>query len=148
MNLVSIILLTYNRPNYLKEAIFGILTQNYKYFELIILDNGSSEETNELINSFTDKRISYIRNENNSKDFINFAFTLPLLKYFIITHDDDIMEPDFILKEVEILEKNDEVVLVGTNTILIDNQSKTTKQNTLNFFKDKICNSDKSLTSI
>jgi glycosyltransferase involved in cell wall biosynthesis len=140
LNLVSIILLTYNRPNYLKEAIIGILNQNYKDFDLIILNNGSSEETTELINSFTDARISHIRNEINSKDFINVAFTLPLLKYFIITHDDDIMEPNFILKEVDILEKNNETVLVGTNTILIDSESKTTKQRTFNFYKDKSWN--------
>ena len=94
--LISVVLITYNRPNYLKECIDSILSQTFKQFELFILDNGSDCSTKDIINQFSDKRIKYIRNKINSKSFINKGFEFTKNKYLIITHDDDIMKNNFL----------------------------------------------------
>lgn len=138
MKKLSIILQTYNRPFFLKQAIDGILNQTFIDFELIIFDNGSELETTLLINSYSDKRISHVRNDVNSREFINDIFKIQLCEYFIITHDDDIMEPDFISSEINIFEKFPNVGLVGTNTRLIDIDNKVLKESTLNYKNDKI----------
>ena len=60
---IAISIITHNRPNYLKESIDSILNQSFDDFDLFILDNGSSIETLELINSYDDARIYYKRSE-------------------------------------------------------------------------------------
>ena len=59
---VTIALLTYNRSGYLKEAIEGVLSQTYRNFEFLILDNGSTDDTPDVVLSIKDDRIRYVRN--------------------------------------------------------------------------------------
>ena len=56
---IDIFLVTYNRENYLRESIASILKQTYKEFNLIILDNCSTDHTTQVVNSFFDSRIKY-----------------------------------------------------------------------------------------
>jgi glycosyltransferase involved in cell wall biosynthesis len=63
--LVSILFCTYNRQEMLKISLKSILEQNYKNIEIILIDDCSTDKTSEVINSFQDKRIKYIRNEKN-----------------------------------------------------------------------------------
>ena len=62
---VSIILPTYNRAKYLDRAISSVLNQSYSDFELIIVDDASTDNTKEVVDMFDDDRIRYIRNEKN-----------------------------------------------------------------------------------
>ena len=101
---INIVLITYNRPLFLEKAINSILAQTFGRFNLIILNNGSEIETDEVINSFTDKRITTIKNKMNSKEFINSAFSYLNCKYLMITHDDDEMLSDFLDHQINILE--------------------------------------------
>ena len=55
---------TYNCAPYIGQAIRSILNQSYKDFELLIIDDGSSDNTEEIINQFIDNRIRYIRREH------------------------------------------------------------------------------------
>ncbi len=57
---VSVIIPTYNRVHFLKEAIDSVLSQTYPYFELLIVDDGSEDETEALVRSYQDKRIRYL----------------------------------------------------------------------------------------
>jgi len=63
---LTIAVLTYNRVNYLEQAIGGILAQTYGDFELLILDNGSTDHTPHYVISLNDQRIRYVRNPPNS----------------------------------------------------------------------------------
>ncbi len=63
--LVSVILPTYNRARTLKRAVDSVLHQGYSNFELIIVDDASTDGTQELVATFTDSRISYVRLPNN-----------------------------------------------------------------------------------
>ena len=62
--MVSVVIPTYNRIKFLKHATDSVLAQTYKDFELIIVDNGSTDNTYELISQYHDSRIRYIKQEN------------------------------------------------------------------------------------
>ena len=62
--MISVVLPSYNRAHILPRAIESILGQTYKDIELIIVDDGSSDNTAEVVGSFSDSRIVYVRQEN------------------------------------------------------------------------------------
>ena len=121
-NKVTIVLTTYNRPKFLILALDSILRQTFKNFRLVILDNGSDNETYKLINSYDDKRIYYIKSDTNNLDFLNKAFTFTKLKYLMITHDDDIMEETLIERHIKKMDSNDEIGLISSSINLIDKE--------------------------
>ena len=135
---VTIALITYNRPNYLQDAIKGAISQTYKDFELLIMDNGSDFPTRQIIDSFDDPRIVYRRNPENSREFINEAFLYAKGEYLLITHDDDIMMSDMIRRQLEILENDHDVLAVACNMSDIDSRGKILKKITHKLNKDLI----------
>ena len=137
MAVVNVVLTTYNRPAFLKEALEAILNQSFKDFKLYILDNGSDIGTKNLLNTLKDKRIKIIENEVNSLEFINKAFDLIDSKYMILTHDDDIMEPDFLSSQINLLEIDDTINLLACQISLIDENSKYLNKIRPRLFKTK-----------
>ena len=129
---VTVALITYNRPKYLKNAIEAIINQTYKDFELIIMDNGSMLDTYELIKPYLNEQVKYHKNPINSRDYINEVFSMASGDYLLITHDDDMMKPTMIEKEVTELEKNNNCVLVSCNTSLINEDDNILKQKAYN----------------
>jgi glycosyltransferase involved in cell wall biosynthesis len=115
MNLVSIAIITYDRPHLLKFAIEAALVQSYENIELLIIDNGSTMETSKLIDSYNDKRIKVFKNTINFREFYNYPFFIATGRYLVITHDDDIMHPNFIQRELDEILNNREVVAVSCN---------------------------------
>ena len=105
---------TYNGEQFLEEKITSILNQNFTDFELIISDNGSTDTTKEICNNFAikDKRIRFFSHKKNVGAFWNFDFILKKAcgKYFMWTAVDDKILPGFYEKNIEILEKNSNVV--------------------------------------
>lgn len=138
MGVINIILVTYNRPKFLKKAISSILAQTFEKFNLIILNNGSEIETDEVIKSFKDRRITNIKNNINSKEFINSAFRYLDCEYFMITHDDDEMAPSFLDHQINILRLKDEIDLLSSRINLIDENSDNLKKVRPRLFRDKI----------
>jgi glycosyltransferase involved in cell wall biosynthesis len=97
--LVSIGIPTYNRAEgFLEQAINSARGQNYPNIEIIIGDNCSQDRTGELVQSFADPRIRYYRHENNIGPENNFNFCLDQANgaYFLLLHDDDLIDPDFV----------------------------------------------------
>ena len=115
MHKVTVALNTFNRSDLLKYAIQAILNQKYTDFEFLILDNGSTDNTEKVVKSFKDERIIYKKNLINSRNFYNYAFFIAKGEYLIITHDDDYMLPNMLEYEVNILETMPNVVCVSTN---------------------------------
>lgn len=120
---LTVALLTYNRLHYLKEAIEAILNQSYKHFELLLLDNCSTDGTGEFVLGLKDPRIRYVRNaaDYSSVQFNCLsAFHLALGRRVIVTHDDDIMEFDMLERQMYFLDCHPEVQLVWTRVSDID----------------------------
>ncbi len=94
--MITVALLTFNRPHYLRFAIESILNQTYKDFDFWIIDNGSNSETLEVIKSYNDERICLIRIDKNTRESANIPFTGETREYFMLMHDDDTLELNFL----------------------------------------------------
>jgi len=112
---VSVIIITYNRANLLTKAVASVLTQDYLDFELIIIDDASSDNTSEVVPE--DSRIKYFRNETNlgiSKSR-NRGVSLATGEYVAMLDSDDYwLVNNKLSKQVSYLDSNLEVGLVGT----------------------------------
>lgn len=113
---ISTILSVYNGEKYLKEALKSILDQTFKDFELIVINDGSTDQTGAVIDSFTDSRIIKIKNDRNLGLVASLNKGLEVARgEFIARMDaDDISMPERFTKQVEFLEKNREVGVLGT----------------------------------
>jgi glycosyltransferase involved in cell wall biosynthesis len=122
--LLTVALLTYNRANYLKEAIAGILAQTYTDFEFLILDNGSTDETPQVVLGIKDNRIRYVRNPPGSAVEFNgvSAFHIARGDRIVVTHDDDIMEPTMLERQMHLMDEHPDVIVTWTNVIMINHR--------------------------
>jgi glycosyltransferase involved in cell wall biosynthesis len=142
---VTIAINTYNRENLLKYAINGVLSQTFLDFELLILDNGSNDNTLSVVSAFSDNRISYIKNHFNSRSFYNYAFFIAKGEFLIITHDDDIMDHDMIENQIKIMHLYPNVSCVSTNARQIDLYDKILDENE-NYNYDQILSKNEYLS--
>lgn len=104
--LVTIYTITRNRADLLPRAMKSILGQTYKNIEYLIIDSASTDNTEDVVNSFHDDRIRYIKLEEN-KTFgacVNMAFDMATGKYVSELDDDDEYRLDKIEKQVELFE--------------------------------------------
>jgi glycosyltransferase involved in cell wall biosynthesis len=128
---VSVCIPTYNRPEFLRQSIESVLMQTFSDYELIISDNASEESTTDIIRSFKDSRINYIRKQKNIGPIDNFNSCLAAAKgeYITIFHDDDIMLPDNLAFKVEALDHNERGGMVHSNFHIIDKNGAITQKN-------------------
>jgi glycosyltransferase involved in cell wall biosynthesis len=107
--LVSVLMTAYNRERYLEEAIESVLASTLRDFELIIVDDASSDKTAEIANSYAkkDKRIKVFINEHNLGDYPNRnkAASYAQGKYIKYLDSDDIMYPHCLDVMVSCMEK-------------------------------------------
>lgn len=127
MPLVSVIMTTYNQGYLIEKAIKSVLSQNFKDFEFIIVNDGSTDNTEQIIKKFNDQRIVYLKNEKNlgvPKSF-NRAIKISQGKYIArIDSDDFWVDENKLKKQVEFLENHPEYVAVGGGMIVVDLESK------------------------
>ena len=135
---LTIALTTYNRPNFLQESIKSILNQTFKDFDLVILDNGSTNETTSVIYSFNDSRISCVRNQTNDLEFVNNAFSYTKNDFLMIFHDDDIMEPTMLEEMIKIIKSDEEINTISSSINLINSNSKNLNKVRPRIIKDKV----------
>ncbi len=125
---VSIGLAVYNGEKYLREAIDSILAQTFTDFELIISDNASTDQTEEICKDYAakDSRIRYFRNTTNigGANNENRTFLLSKGQYFRLAADDDVLAPSLIEKCVKVLDAEPTVVLCHSTIIKIDEQGR------------------------
>ena len=119
---VSILLPVYNVSAYLGEAIRSILQQSFTDFELIILNDGSTDETENVVLSFSDKRIRYIINEHNSGLIytLNKGIDLATAEWIARMDGDDIADHQRIEKQWQYIQANPGIKVLATRVQLIN----------------------------
>ena len=113
---VTVLMPVYNGEKYLTEAIDSILNQTFTDFEFLIINDGSTDNSETIILSYDDSRIRYEKNETNLKliTTLNKGIELCKGKYIVRMDADDISALDRIEKQVEFMEKHPDVGLCGT----------------------------------
>lgn len=150
--MVSVIIPNYNHSNYLLERIKSVLAQTYSDFEVIILDDFSTDNSRNIIENFKDhpKVSNVIFNEVNSGSvFKQWIKGIEIAKgdYIWIAESDDFAEPNFLSKMIPILDNDKDIGLIYCDSnIVYDNKKQENKFNTLNdlrkyMFKTKLWNS-------
>lgn len=143
---ISIIVTSNNRAHIITDTINSILNQTYKDFELIIVDNFSNDNTEEIISNFmkNDMRIRYYKNQNNGIVAVNRNFGIKKAKgeYIAFCDDDDLWLPKKL--EEQLKHFDDDIIGVGTSSILFGDLSfhrqKTIRKNILFKFDDFLRN--------
>jgi glycosyltransferase involved in cell wall biosynthesis len=117
--LVSVLMAVYNGEKFQREAIESILNQTYANFEFLIINDGSTDLTEDIILSYSDSRIRYIKNETNLKLIasLNKGLDLAKGKYIARMDADDISLPERLEKQVDFMERNQEYILIGTRVL-------------------------------
>lgn len=114
---VSVIMPTYNRAHYLSEAIQSVLNQTFRDFELIVVDDGSTDKTTELLKSTHDARTLCIRQEHSGiSAAMNTGINASRGKYIARLDSDDIWVPQMLATQVAVLDRRSEVGLVYAMT--------------------------------
>jgi len=124
---VSIIIPTYNRAELLHTAITSVLNQTYQDFEILIIDDASKDNTQEVVKSFNDRRIKYIRHKENKGEAVarNTGIMNSNGEYIAFLDDDDEWLPEKLWLQVDLLKNSQpKVGCVYTGYFVIDRSSK------------------------
>ncbi len=115
--LVSVILPVYNAEKYLRDAIRSVLDQTLNDFELLLIDDGSSDNSLAIMRSFTDSRIRIIQNDSNRGLIysLNKGIEISKGKYIARMDADDLCVAERFEKQVDFLEKNLAVGICGSD---------------------------------
>ncbi|UFS72706.1 glycosyltransferase family 2 protein [Geomonas sp. RF6] len=129
---VTVLLPVYNSQAHLREAIDSILRQTYADFELLVINDGSSDGSVAIVESFDDPRIRLVHNEKNSGLIFTLNKGLELARGdFVARMDaDDVSLPERLAKQVAFLERNPSVGICGTWFRKFGGQEKTLRWST------------------
>jgi len=119
--LVSIIIPTYNRSNLLSKAISSVINQTYKMWELIIVDDGSYDNTKEVVQEFIrkDARIKYFYQENKGQaSALNRGLEESSGYFIAFLDDDDEWFPNKLEKQIELLKINPNLSMVYSDALI------------------------------
>lgn len=106
--LVSVIMPSYNTAKFIKETVESVLSQTYQNFEIIIVDDCSTDNTDEVVAGIEDERIKYIKNEKNSGAAIsrNRALREAKGKWIAFLDSDDVWLPEKLEKQIAFMKEN------------------------------------------
>jgi len=122
---VSVLMSVYNGEKYLREAIDSILNQTFTDFEFIIINDGSTDKTKEILESYSDVRIRLFHQENMGlTKSLNRGLKDAIGEYIARQDADDTSYPERLEKQVKYLDENHETGLVGTQVVIIDDRGR------------------------
>ena len=105
---VTVIMPAYNVAPYIEEAVESVLRQSFSDFELLIIDDGSSDGTHEVISRMSDSRIRKVRNESNIglAATLNKGLSMAQTEYIARFDGDDLASPQWLEKNVGFLDNH------------------------------------------
>lgn len=119
---VSVIMSVYNGEKFLRTAIDSVLAQTFRDWELIVVDDASTDSTPEILSEYRDPRIQVLRNETNRKQAVcsNRGIAAASGRYIARLDADDVALPDRLAEQVAYLETHPDVILVASAAYFID----------------------------
>lgn len=126
---ITVLMPVYNAGVHLREAIDSILAQTFTAFEFLIVNDGSTDKSEEIILSYNDPRIRYIKNETNLRLIatLNKGIDMATGKYIARMDADDISEPNRLQLQYDYMEKNPEVAICGSWFKMFGDRNDTVK---------------------
>ncbi|MEI7596458.1 MAG: glycosyltransferase [Bacteroidota bacterium] len=143
--MISVIIPSYNHEKYIKKCVDSVLNQTYNDFEIIIIDDGSKDSSNDILASYTDSRIVYIKQENQgAHNAINRGLSIAKGDFLTILNSDDEFHPQRLEKCFHIFQTNQDVDFISTwiDVINIEGTVLGTKMAWLNMEPWEIKNRD------
>ncbi len=119
---ISVLMSVYNGEKYLATAIDSILAQTYQDFEFIIINDASTDSSEQIVKSYQDSRIIYLKNQTNLglTKSLNFGIAQARGKYIARMDADDISLPERLAKQLTLMEEKPEVSVCGSFAQIIN----------------------------
>lgn len=119
---ISVFILSYNRPIYLRETVKSVFLQTRTPKTIAIFDNGSSDEVEEAVRDFIELGVMWVGSDINRGSHWNTLRAIDAVssRYFMLLHDDDRLDPVFLERQVRFMEENSAFSAVSCNGHLID----------------------------
>lgn len=109
MPLVSVLIKNYNYEKYLKQAVDSVLSQTYKNIETIVIDDGSTDSSREIVDSYGDQIIKVYKENGGAASVLNAGFSISKGEIICILDSDDLFLPEKVAEVVEAFECFDEI---------------------------------------
>lgn len=136
---LSVIMSVYNEERFVRDAIESILNQTFSNFEFIIIDDGSTDRTEDIINKFDDKRIRYVKRERLGRsEALNFGLKIALSDNIALMDADDISMKHRFEVQLNTLRKHPEFHVIGSNVFFINEYGKKIREKKYPEFHDEI----------
>jgi glycosyltransferase involved in cell wall biosynthesis len=141
---VSVVIATYNRLEYLHDALISVLNQSFRDFEVIISDDASQVDIKGMIYEFNDSRIRYYRHEKNLGMGGNKAFALAQAKgeFVASLDDDDMWEPTYLSTLIPIMTDNPDIIMAACDHYIVDENGtidpQLSQENTKRWKRDQL----------
>ena len=148
---VSVMLPTYNRAWRLPVAIDSVLSQSFSDFELIVLDNDSSDETESVVCGYRDPRLRYFRQHRNTNSmYVNLGSGVKQARgrYLSVLCDDDRYKPDFIQNRVDCLSADPSLVVAFSSIENCDLAGQSLEQRKIPSSPNEVLSSDRLLEMV
>jgi glycosyltransferase involved in cell wall biosynthesis len=127
--LFSLIIPTYNRGPYIVKAITSVLEQKFSSFELIIVDDGSTDDTERIVEAYKDVRLSYFKKTNGERGAArNFGVARSQGKYITFLDSDDFLKSDHFSVAKSVIESHQEIPVFHLGFDVVDEQGKVNKR--------------------
>ncbi|TAW14809.1 glycosyltransferase family 2 protein [Rhizobium ruizarguesonis] len=128
---ITIIIPTFNRSALIGEAIDSVLQQTFGDFELIVVDDGSTDNTRDIVTGFTDSRLVFVQQENAGRSAArNRAIAMARGKYIAFLDSDDAYLRDKLERQVRFMEENPRIGMIYTSAKCIDAEGNILKNHT------------------
>lgn len=119
---ISVNIPCYNSAAFIRETLESVLSQTYGDFEIIVMDDGSSDDTAKIVKSFTDSRVKYFYKDNEGlSETRNKGIAISSGEYIAFLDHDDLWLPDKLEKQIALFKKKDGLGVVFSDFFLLKN---------------------------
>ena len=130
---LTVLLPTYNSGEYLQYSIRSILKQTFRKFELLIIDDGSNDDTEKVINGFSDSRIRYVKKEHEGlATTLNYGLSIAKYDWVARMDADDICHPERLAKQISVVNKGENFISCTWAAFFRDNKILFTVETPIN----------------